>query len=147
MPGHWESRCIECWSEDTPSMINNCWRKCQNSITKYPNHCQKVIITYYVECEVIYRKVEARDLIQKLISPEQSRASFEMILVHPWLKKSFFQQQNTRTQQQPQPKKSNWRKKLLRLLTKILILIVKGPYPPPTSYHDLAYTTKKQKQD
>ncbi len=81
---------------------------------------------------------EAKDLLRRMLAPENSRASFDLILFHPWIK-SFIQQDHifvssskaTTTHNIKQKKKGNKRKKVLRVIKKGIRLVFLGPYPPP----------------
>ncbi|KAI7904401.1 kinase-like domain-containing protein [Cokeromyces recurvatus] len=93
---------------------------------------------------------DARDLIQRMLSPEHTRASLDLIMFHPWLK-SYIPWLNT--EEEHKTKKMNYNKstkiknsrlrakkkikKTVHAVKKIITYIFKGPYPPPSSYHNI----------
>lgn len=94
----------------------------------------------------MHQCADARDLLQRMLAPENTRASFDLVMFHPWLKPyNFWAEQSMPSEKgEAVPKKRKKRsrtkrrtKKALRLLRKVITFIIKGPYPPPDSYYDL----------
>ncbi|KAI8051377.1 kinase-like domain-containing protein [Gilbertella persicaria] len=114
-------------------------------IGRYPFYTQglfdKEIYTRMTHCPEIPKQIskEARDLIQKMLSPEHNRASFDLILFHPWLKAHHIQKEPL----QKENKKQSKTKRMAQLVQKIIRLVFKGPYPPPASYYDLVIINKR----
>ncbi|KAK4517961.1 uncharacterized protein ATC70_001310 [Mucor velutinosus] len=107
---------------------------------------------------------DARDLIQRMLSPENARASFDLVMFHPWIQPYVYWSDSVVRDHQVQAepakaaaalsttapaassqstskiknKKHRKRiKKAARIIRKVIRIIFKGPYPPPASYHDL----------
>ncbi|KAL9548189.1 hypothetical protein MBANPS3_005804 [Mucor bainieri] len=115
---------------------------------------------------------DARDLIQRMLSPENARASFDLVMFHPWIQPYVHwsdsvvrdhQEQASaakaaaallttasatpsQSASKSQSKKHRKRiKKAARIIQKVIRIIFKGPYPPPASYHDLVDPNYKKK--
>ncbi|KAI9483917.1 MAG: kinase-like domain-containing protein [Benjaminiella poitrasii] len=99
---------------------------------------------------------DAGDLIRRMLSFEHSRASFDLVMFHPWLK-SYIPWLDTKEQKESFSKykkkttsikskkhkisaKSRAKKRMkkaVHAVRKVIILLIKGPYPPPSSYRDI----------
>ncbi|KAI8376928.1 hypothetical protein BD560DRAFT_391158 [Blakeslea trispora] len=81
---------------------------------------------------------DAKDLIQKMLSPKNSRVSLETVQSHPWLDEHIPKEEvgSTPIKQMSRVKETG------RLLLRAFRFIFKGPYPPPASYYDLATLTR-----
>ncbi|KAL7335421.1 hypothetical protein PS15p_200893 [Mucor circinelloides] len=116
---------------------------------------------------------EVRDLIQRMLSPENARASFDLVMFHPWIQPYVYwsdlvikdhqeQAEAARaaavlltttsvapSQSTSKSKKSSKHRKRMKkaalIIRKVIRIIFKGPYPPPASYHDLVDRNYKKK--
>ncbi|KAF1798156.1 hypothetical protein FB192DRAFT_1397957 [Mucor lusitanicus] len=115
---------------------------------------------------------DVRDLIQRMLSPENARASFDLVMFHPWIQPYVCWSDSVVRDHQEQAeaakaaaallttasaasshltsksksKKHRKRiKKAARIIRKVIRIIFKGPYPPPASYHDLVDPNYKKK--
>ncbi|KAI8146006.1 kinase-like domain-containing protein [Fennellomyces sp. T-0311] len=110
---------------------------------------------------------DAKDLLRRMLSPDTTRASLDLVLFHPWLKPFKVQLPATETSRPQAPvtnttpssppaiqqqrisepaapvvmqKKSRDDTRLKRVLTSMVLLLVEGPYPPPRKpYQELAH--------
>jgi serine/threonine protein kinase len=92
--------------------------------------------------------IDVKDLLRRMLAPEQSRASLDLIMFHPWLKpyRMVVLPTVSPTVAPPiaaassQPKTQNPKPKWRRLIKKTCRVILLGPYPPPTRpYRELAH--------
>ncbi|GAN01663.1 hypothetical protein MAM1_0010d01097 [Mucor ambiguus] len=115
---------------------------------------------------------DVRDLIQRMLSPENARASFDLVMFHPWIQPYVYWSDSVVRDHQEQaeaaraaaallttasaaPSQSTSKskhkkhrkriKKAALIIRKVIRIIFKGPYPPPASYHDLVDPNYKKK--
>lgn len=122
---------------------------------------------------ILSLNIEVRDLIQRMLSPENARASFDLVMFHPWIQPYVYwsdlvikdhqeQAEAARaaavlltttsvapSQSTSKSKKSSKHRKRMKkaalIIRKVIRIIFKGPYPPPASYHDLVDRNYKKK--
>lgn len=112
---------------------------------------------------LIYKQIDAKDLLRRMLAPDLTRASLDLVIYHPWIK-SYRpllldkyqlnetidnnllpppeQQRNTNSIHTntlpPKPSKSSSTGK--RFIKKAILLLVQGPFPPPKQpYRDLSH--------
>jgi serine/threonine protein kinase len=102
---------------------------------------------------ILHPCTDARDLIQRMLAPEKTRASFDLVMFHPWLKSYIFWpdqsikvSENTKIFSKKPKNKSKTKeaKKVMRAFRKAILFIIKGPHPPPASYYDLVNKRHRQ---
>lgn len=119
---------------------------------------------------IYYFLIDARDLIQRMLSPESARASFDLLMFHPWIQPYIYwsdtvvkghQDQATaataataasrssseKNKNKKESKSHKRMKKAVRMIRKVIRIIFKGPYPPPSSYYDLVDNSYLQKKN
>jgi hypothetical protein len=87
-----------------------------------------------------------------MLAPENTRASFDLVMFHPWLKPYIFWPEPPMPEkreilpQRPKIKRKAKRRahKVMRVFRKAILFIIKGPYPPPASYYDLVNKRHRQ---
>jgi serine/threonine protein kinase len=86
--------------------------------------------------------IEVKDLMRRMLAPESTRASFDLIMFHPWLKPYYDSSTIPITPvtattavvddvEKKTTKKKRMKKKTIRMVKKVILLIFLGPYPPP----------------
>jgi hypothetical protein len=101
--------------------------------------------------------LDAKDILRRMLAPDSTRASLDLIIYHPWLKsyrpllleqgnkepvkkqKKSIKRSNSAPAPKPKPKiKHN--KRGPKFIKKAFRLILQGPFPPPKQpYRDLAH--------
>ncbi|KAI8086026.1 kinase-like domain-containing protein [Halteromyces radiatus] len=114
---------------------------------------------------------DAKDLLRRMLAPDHSRASLDLVMFHPWLKPYTVVISNNNDKSSsssiitpsrvvpstslPTPlwhpststsyhiNTSRRKKSLVSHLTKVMVFIIEGPYPPPRQpYRDLSPTIR-----
>ncbi|CAO3589375.1 unnamed protein product [Absidia cylindrospora] len=89
---------------------------------------------------------DVKDLLRRMLAPEQSRASLDLVMFHPWLKpyrvmatstaSSIASPKLSKRLGNIKKRKSKWQ----RFFKKTCGIILHGPYPPPSRpYRELAH--------
>ncbi|KAG0194591.1 hypothetical protein DFQ28_008849 [Apophysomyces sp. BC1034] len=104
---------------------------------------------------------DAKDLLRRMLAPDPSRASLDLVMFHPWLKP--YKVLADPPSEQPPPslppsaplpppvtppervaQQKKKRKTVKRVLFRAMFFLVEGPYPPPKQpYRELAHLGKK----
>ncbi|KAI8086510.1 uncharacterized protein BX664DRAFT_335994 [Halteromyces radiatus] len=91
---------------------------------------------------------DVKDLLRRMLAPEQSRASLDLVMFHPWLK-PYRIVISTASSSVPSPRislrinKKKRKPKWQRIINKTFRFLFLGPYPPPTRpYRELAHLGK-----
>ncbi|ORX47189.1 hypothetical protein DM01DRAFT_1339208 [Hesseltinella vesiculosa] len=84
---------------------------------------------------------DAKDLLRRMLAPKQTRASLDLVTFHPWLKPlqpTLTPKTDNGCRVQRPPKKHR------RSLSKWLLLLCQGPFPPPSKpYQELAHLGRR----
>jgi hypothetical protein len=81
-----------------------------------------------------------------MLAPDATRASLDLVIYHPWIKPyrsyllEIYQKPKPTKTITPESHKKDDKKKKENFIKKAFLLIIKGPFPPPTHpYRDLAH--------